>query len=51
MDFGASDFKTNAQGQLTFLELNTSPMSARFNQTAGGKLAEAMIDDLSGRRD
>jgi hypothetical protein len=48
MDFGAADFKTNAQGQLTFLELNTSPMFARFDQAAGGKLAQAMLEELIG---
>jgi hypothetical protein len=47
MDFGAADFKTNGQGQLTFMELNTSPMFARFDQVAGGRLAEAMIEELS----
>jgi hypothetical protein len=48
MDFGAADFKTNDQGRLTFMELNTSPMFARFDQAAGGRLAEAIIEELAG---
>lgn len=47
MDFGAADFKTDpGTRDLVFLELNTSPMFARFNQTSGGALCEAMVREL-----
>lgn len=49
MDFGAADFKTDPQTQqLVFLELNSSPMFARFDQTVEGKLCEAIIQTLVG---
>lgn len=51
MDFGAADFKTSRNGELVFLELNTSPMFARFDATTGGELAAAMIDVLANGRD
>lgn len=48
MDFGAADFKTDPDtGELVFLELNTSPMFARFNQASDGALCRAMIRHLS----
>ena len=48
MDFGAADFKTDPEtGELCFLEVNTSPMFAAFDQVAGGKLAEAILETLS----
>jgi hypothetical protein len=48
MDFGAADFKTDPDtGQLIFLELNTSPMFARFNQVSGGQICAAMIQELT----
>lgn len=47
MDFGAADFKTDpATGGLVFLELNTSPMFARFNAEVKGELCRAMITEL-----
>lgn len=49
MDFGAADFKTDpATGELVFLELNTSPMFARFNHASDGALTESMIRHLQG---
>jgi glutathione synthase/RimK-type ligase-like ATP-grasp enzyme len=49
MDFGAADFKTDpATGDLIFLELNTSPMFARFNHACGGALTESMVKHLLG---
>lgn len=49
MDFGAADFKTEpATGKLVFLELNTSPMFARFDQASGGALCRAMVEHLAG---
>ena len=47
MDFGAADFKTDPDtGQLLFLELNSSPMFARFDQISGGQLCAAVIHEL-----
>ena len=48
MDFGAADFKTDPDdGDLVFLELNTSPMFARFDAACGGALCRAMVEHLS----
>lgn len=47
MDFGAADFKSDPKtGKLIFLELNTSPMFARFNQVSEGALCRAMLNTL-----
>lgn len=47
MDFGAADFKSDPDtGELVFLELNTSPMFARFNQASDGAVCRAMIHHL-----
>ena len=47
MDFGAADFKTDPDtGALTFLELNTSPMFARFDEACDGALCSAMVTTL-----
>ncbi|MBZ5507314.1 MAG: hypothetical protein LAO78_17790 [Acidobacteriia bacterium] len=47
LDFGAADFKTDPDtGHLVFLELNTSPMFARFDQVSGGQLCAAIIHEL-----
>jgi len=47
MDFGAADFKTDpATGELVFLELNTSPMFARFDQVSEGRLAADLVRQL-----
>ncbi|HEV2987145.1 MAG TPA: hypothetical protein VG759_01795 [Candidatus Angelobacter sp.] len=49
LDFGAADFKTDADtGQLIFLELNTSPMFAHFDQMSGGQICRAIIHELMG---
>jgi glutathione synthase/RimK-type ligase-like ATP-grasp enzyme len=48
LDFGAADFKTDPDtGHLVFLELNTSPMFARFDQTSQGRLCEVMLRELA----
>jgi glutathione synthase/RimK-type ligase-like ATP-grasp enzyme len=48
MDFGAADFKTDPHtGELIFLELNTSPMFARFDLACDGVLAQAMVRHLT----
>jgi len=48
LDFGAADFKTDPEtGQLVFLELNTSPMFARFDQVSGGKVCAAIVGELT----
>jgi glutathione synthase/RimK-type ligase-like ATP-grasp enzyme len=47
MDFGAADFKTDPHtGELVFLELNTSPMFARFDSASEGRLTESMVRQL-----
>jgi hypothetical protein len=47
MDFGAADFKTDPDtGELVFLELNTSPMFARFDAECGSALTGSMIRHL-----
>jgi hypothetical protein len=47
-DFGAADFKTDPDtGQLLFLELNSSPMFARFDEVSEGQLCAAMIHELT----
>mgnify|MGYP000325925813 CR=1 FL=1 len=51
MDFGAADFKTDPDsGELVFLELNTSPMFARFDAACGGALCRAMVEHLTAAR-
>jgi glutathione synthase/RimK-type ligase-like ATP-grasp enzyme len=48
LDFGAADFKTDADtGELVFLELNTSPMFARFDQASNGGVCAAIIQELT----
>jgi glutathione synthase/RimK-type ligase-like ATP-grasp enzyme len=52
LDFGAADFKTDPEtGQLVFLELNTSPMFARFDEVSRGQLCAAMVKELVGERE
>jgi glutathione synthase/RimK-type ligase-like ATP-grasp enzyme len=47
-DFGGADFKTDPDtGQLLFLELNSSPMFARFDQASEGQLSAAIIHELT----
>lgn len=47
-DFGAADFKTDPDTkQLLFLELNISPMFARFDQVSRGELCAAIIRELT----
>lgn len=47
MDFGAADFKTDPHtGELVFLELNTSPMFAHFDEVSNGAVCQAMLDHL-----
>ena len=47
MDYGAADFKTDAvTGELVFLELNSSPMFARFDMEANGEVAKAIVAHL-----
>ncbi len=54
MDFGAADFKTDpATGELVFLELNTSPMFARFDYASEGRVSAFLLEALleGGRRE
>ena len=43
LDFCAADFKTADDGSLRFLEVNTSPMFARFDHASGGALCDALV--------
>ncbi len=48
MDYGAADFKTDPEtGELVFLELNSSPMFARFDLEINGQLSRAVAAELS----
>ena len=47
MDYGAADFKTDAETrELAFLELNSSPMFARFDMEVNGALAQSIVRTL-----
>lgn len=47
LDFAAADFKTDSKSkQLQFLEINTSPMFAGFDQIAEGELSTALLRNL-----
>jgi len=49
LDFAAADFMRNRKGEYCFLEVNTQPMFAAFDQVAGGRLCDAIIDHLMRR--
>jgi hypothetical protein len=47
LTFAAADFKTDAvSGELQFLEINTNPMFAGFDQVAAGALSDALLRHL-----
>ncbi|HEX9940481.1 MAG TPA: hypothetical protein VGG03_00580 [Thermoanaerobaculia bacterium] len=47
LDFGAADFKTCPEtGRLLFLEINSGPMFAAFDQASGGAVTGAIADFL-----
>lgn len=47
MSYGAADFKADPDtGELVFLELNTSPMFARFDMACDGALTDSMVRHL-----
>lgn len=47
LDFGAADFKTCPDtGRLLFLEINTGPMFAAFDQASNGAVTTALADFL-----
>jgi glutathione synthase/RimK-type ligase-like ATP-grasp enzyme len=48
LDFAAADFMRDARGEYCFLEVNTQPMFAAFDQVAEGRLCDAIIDHLLG---
>lgn len=49
LDWMAADLKTDPQtGELCFLEVNTGPMFARFDQADGGALCDAVVKALCG---
>lgn len=43
LDFAAADLKSRPDGSLVFLELNTGPMFARFDQACDGALCRTMV--------
>lgn len=48
LDFGAADFKACPQtGKLLFLEVNSQPMFAAFDEACNGKLAQSILNWLS----
>jgi len=51
LDFAAADFKwSSEQNRSVFLEINTAPMFAAFDDRAGGRLAECILDNLVGEQ-
>ncbi|OQX12133.1 MAG: hypothetical protein BWK73_15740 [Thiothrix lacustris] len=47
LDFAAADFKTEPRtGEWQFLEINTNPMFAGFDQVAAGALSDALLKYL-----
>lgn len=46
LDFAAADFMSNKHGDLHFLEINSQPMFAAFDQVSEGRLCDAIIDHL-----
>lgn len=48
LEFAAADFMADADGTLHFLEVNTQPMFAAFDQVVQGRLSDAIIDELAG---
>jgi hypothetical protein len=48
LDFAAADFMRDPRSrEYRFLEVNSQPMFAAFDQVSGGKLCDAIIDHLS----
>ncbi|AXS42294.1 hypothetical protein [Breoghania sp. L-A4] len=50
LDFCAFDLKTADDGDLRFMEVNSGPMFAAFDEVARGALCAAMIDWLMARK-
>lgn len=49
LDFCAADFKSSAEdGELRFMEINSNPMFAAFDEASGGALCAGMIEALMG---
>lgn len=49
LNFCAADFKTRASdGRLCFMEINSNPMFAAFDEACGGALCAGMLDALMG---
>lgn len=47
MNYGAADFKTESQsGELAFMELNSSPMFAKFDHVVNGAITASIIEEL-----
>ena len=50
LDYAAADLKSRPDGSLVFLELNTAPMFARFDQACDGALCRTMVAWLCAAR-
>jgi hypothetical protein len=50
LDFAAADFMLDRDREYRFLEVNTQPMFAAFDKVADGRLCDAIIDHLAGKR-
>lgn len=49
LDFAAADFKTDPEsGELRFLEINSSPMFARFDLASGSAISKAIVQGMLG---
>jgi hypothetical protein len=46
LDFAAADFMLDDMADLVFLEINTQPMFAAFDELIDGRLCDAIIDHL-----
>ncbi len=46
LDFAAADFMRDDEGEWRFLEVNSQPMFAAFDQVASGRLCDAMVSWL-----
>ena len=49
MDYGAADFKADPDdGRLAFLEVNSAPMFAGFDEVSDSAVSDAILDYLAG---
>ncbi|MEM6603833.1 MAG: hypothetical protein AAF621_07260 [Pseudomonadota bacterium] len=46
LDYAAADFMTNTNGELTFLEVNSFPMFARFDMESDFAISKSIVEFL-----